>query len=51
MMEDGKIYQVEFRGHLYGIEKNGDYLEFFEFVSDNILSRTTPKEPHEFMYG
>jgi len=39
MMEDGKIYQVEFRGHLYGIEKNGDYLEFFEFVSDNILVR------------
>jgi hypothetical protein len=32
-------YQVEFRGYLHGIEKNGDYLEFFEFVSDNILVR------------
>ena len=39
MMEDGKIYQVEFRGHLYGIEKNGDYLEFFKFVSDNNMVR------------
>ena len=39
MMEDGKMYQVEFRGHLYGIEKNRDFLEFFEFVPDNVLIR------------